>query len=66
MFYRTFALYGALFSKTAGAISETGRTLGIISKVDTPKLEAVDELGDILKQMNVDPKDCYIKNGEEE
>ena len=57
LFYRTFALYGSLFSKTAAAISESGRTLGIVSKMDTPKVEGIDELGDILKQMNVDPKD---------
>lgn len=56
-FYRTFALYGSLFTQTAGSLSETGRTLGIISKLDTPKLEAVGELDEILKSMDVDPSD---------
>lgn len=57
LFYRTFALYGSLFSQTAGALSETGRTLGIVSKMDVPKSEGVDELGKILEAMNVDPND---------
>ena len=57
LFYRTFALYGSLFSQTAGALSESGRTLGIISKMDTPKVEAIDELAKILETMNVDPTD---------
>ena len=57
LFYRTFALYGSLFSQTAGALSESGRTLGIVSKMDVPKSEAIDDLGKILEDMNVDPND---------
>ena len=56
-FYRTFRLYGALYSQTAGAISESGRTLGIVSQMDTPKLGSVQDLENIFIQMGVDPSD---------
>tara|TARA_S200002703_G_scaffold67759_1_gene58889 strand:- start:1532 stop:4399 length:2868 start_codon:yes stop_codon:yes gene_type:complete len=54
-FYKTFRLYGALYSQTAGALSESGRTLGVVSKMDSPKLEGVSELENIFKDMGVDP-----------
>ena len=63
-FYQALQLYGGLFSQVAGSVSETGRALGVISKMDTPSLEGVLDLETIMKQMGgteyLDPKQAQM------
>lgn len=49
-FYQVLRLYGAINSQTAASISETGRTLGIVSKVETPTEEGALDIIKILQE----------------
>ena len=49
-FYQVLRLYGAVNSQTAASVSESGRTLGIVSKVDTPTEQGALDVVKILEE----------------
>jgi len=54
-FYQVLRLYGAVNSQVAGSISETGRTLGVVSKLPSPTEEgAVDIIKILEEEMGAD------------
>lgn len=54
-FYQVLRLYGAINSQVAGSISESGRTLGVVSKLPTPTEEgAVDIIKILEEEMGAD------------
>lgn len=54
-FYQVLRLYGAVNSQVAGSISETGRTLGVVSKLPSPtEAGAVDIIKILEEEMGAD------------
>ena len=49
-FYQVLRLYGAVNSQTAASVSESGRTLGIVSKVETPTEQGALDVVKILEE----------------
>jgi hypothetical protein len=49
-FYQVLRLYGAVNAQVAGSISETGRTLGVVSKVETPTEQGAVDIIKLLEE----------------